>query len=79
MCLTVGLCGKVSVCFTGHAVTFFTEEDMPRVKRIANIIVAAGGEVPHYISGFKEAIRPQPQAKQTGRKAKGDRKRRQPA
>lgn len=59
--------------------TFFTEDDMPRVKKIANIIVAAGGEVPHYISGFKEAIRPQPQAKQMGKKANNDRKRRRPA
>ena len=59
--------------------TFFTEEDMPRVKKVANIIVAAGGEVPHYISGFKEDIRAQPQAKPVGHTARIDRKRRRPA
>lgn len=56
--------------------TYFTEEDMPRVKKIANIIVAAGGEVPAYIADFKEPIQQQPKPKkeaQNSQKGSDDR------
>ena len=66
------------VCFAGRAVTFFTEDDMPRVKKIANIIVAAGGEVPPYISDFKEAIHANPRPKQAAVGDEANRKRRRP-
>lgn len=61
----------------GHAVTFFTEEDMPKIamKKIANIIVAVGGEVPNYIGDFKEGIQRQPKPKQKKGKADAERKR----
>lgn len=52
---------------------------MPRVKKVANIIVAAGGEVPHYIADFKAPIQPQPQAKPKAGKDKADRKRKKAA
>lgn len=51
--------------------TYFTEDDMPRVKKVANIIVAAGGEVPSYIADYKEGIQQQPKPRKKG-EAKGE-------
>mmetsp|Transcript_7095 Transcript_7095/g.20780 ORF Transcript_7095/g.20780 Transcript_7095/m.20780 type:complete len:522 (-) Transcript_7095:3668-5233(-) len=34
---------------TGTAITYFTEEDLPNIKPIANLIQAAGGDVPEFI------------------------------
>lgn len=33
----------------GTAITYFTEEDLPSIKPIANLIQAAGGDVPNFI------------------------------
>ncbi len=48
---------------------------MPRVKKVANIISAAGGEVPSYIADFKEPIQAQPKPKKKGTEAKAGTKR----
>ncbi|KAG2482517.1 hypothetical protein HYH03_018562 [Edaphochlamys debaryana] len=37
---------------TGDAVTLFTEEDAPALRPIANVIRAAGGEVPEWMLNF---------------------------
>lgn len=34
---------------SGRAVTYFTEDDLPKIKPIANLILAAGGIVPEFI------------------------------
>ncbi|CAM8911422.1 unnamed protein product [Rhodiola kirilowii] len=33
----------------GEAITFYTEEDFPYLRNIANVIVSSGGEVPSWI------------------------------
>lgn len=33
----------------GQSITFFTEEDLPRIKPIANLILGAGGQVSEFI------------------------------
>lgn len=38
---------------TGEAVTFFTEEDMPRIRPIANVIKLSGCEVPDWMLQIK--------------------------
>ncbi|XP_070296839.1 probable ATP-dependent RNA helicase DDX52 [Salvelinus sp. IW2-2015] len=39
---------------TGKAVTFFTEDDKPLLRSIANVIKQAGCPVPGYMVGFKK-------------------------
>ncbi|XP_045076113.1 probable ATP-dependent RNA helicase DDX52, partial [Coregonus clupeaformis] len=39
---------------TGRAVTFFTEDDKPLLRSIANVIKQAGCPVPDYMVGFKK-------------------------
>ncbi|XP_028976552.2 probable ATP-dependent RNA helicase DDX52 isoform X2 [Esox lucius] len=39
---------------TGRAVTFFTEDDKPLLRSIANVIKQAGCPVPDYMLGFKK-------------------------
>lgn len=33
----------------GEAITFYTEEDFPYLRNIANVITSSGGEVPSWI------------------------------
>ncbi|XP_064127458.1 probable ATP-dependent RNA helicase DDX52 isoform X3 [Loxodonta africana] len=40
----------------GKAVTFFTEDDKPLLRSIANVIQQAGCPVPEYIKGFKKLL-----------------------
>lgn len=39
----------VHAIYAGTAITYFTEEDLPNIKPIANLIQAAGGDVPEFI------------------------------
>ena len=38
----------------GEAITFFTENDMPMVRSIANVIRLSGGEVPDWMLSLKK-------------------------
>lgn len=40
----------------GKAVTFFTEDDKPLLRSIANVIQQAGCPVPEYIKGFQKLL-----------------------
>ncbi|CAG00514.1 unnamed protein product, partial [Tetraodon nigroviridis] len=51
------LCSKGRTGRAGHrgkAITFFTENDKPLLRSIANVIKQAGCPVPDYITGFKK-------------------------
>lgn len=39
----------------GRAVTLFTDDDLPHVRTIANVIREAGGDVPEYMLKLKKA------------------------
>lgn len=40
----------------GKAVTFFTEDDKPLLRSVANVIQQAGCPVPEYIKGFQKLL-----------------------
>ncbi|XP_006881437.1 PREDICTED: probable ATP-dependent RNA helicase DDX52 [Elephantulus edwardii] len=40
----------------GKAITFFTEDDKPLLRSVANVIQQAGCPVPEYIKGFKKLL-----------------------
>ena len=42
---------------TGHAITFFTEDDAGQLRGIAHVIKAAGGEVPDWMLQLKKERR----------------------
>ena len=54
--------------------TFFTEEDTPQLRSIANIIKAAGGDVPDWIMTIKKGQRPPRQKKQVRADGRGVRR-----
>lgn len=39
---------------TGEAITFYTEEDAPLLKSIANVMIASGGSVPEWMMQLKK-------------------------
>jgi ATP-dependent RNA helicase DDX52/ROK1 len=41
---------------TGTAVTFFTEEDIPRLRAIANVMKLSGCEIPDWIMSIKQVV-----------------------
>uniref|UniRef100_A0A8C9ILW5 Probable ATP-dependent RNA helicase DDX52 n=1 Tax=Piliocolobus tephrosceles TaxID=591936 RepID=A0A8C9ILW5_9PRIM len=41
----------------GKAITFFTEDDKPLLRSVANVIQQAGCPVPEYIKGFQKLLR----------------------
>lgn len=47
----IGRCGRAGRM--GHAVTFFTQDDLPYLRRIVNIIREAGCQVPEYMLELK--------------------------
>ncbi|KAK7926148.1 hypothetical protein WMY93_008458 [Mugilogobius chulae] len=51
----IGRTGRAGHC--GKAITFFTENDKPLLRSIANVIKQAGCPVPDYMIGFKKIHR----------------------
>lgn len=69
MCVCLGVCvhhcaGRAG--HTGSAITFFTEEDAPRLRSIAHLVADAGSEVPDWMLHMAK------QPKQRKRRRRGD-------
>jgi len=53
--LCTGRCGRAGR--SGEAITFFTEEDKPFLRNIANVLVSSGCEVPSWIMALPKLKR----------------------
>lgn len=49
----IGRTGRANL--TGEAITFFTEDDIPRMRSIANVMKLSGCDVPEWLLSIKQS------------------------